>query len=230
MKLLKPIFASVLLSLASSSFAADSVSSVAASSATSPLANSSALAELQQQWAVNNYQLKGDAQEQAFEQLLKTADAALSQQPDSADILIWHGIINSTFAGVTGGLSAMKYAKIAKKDFEKALKLQPDALEGSAYTSLGVLYFKVPGWPIGFGDDDKAEALLKKALVLNPNGIDSNYFYAEYLRDDDNYQAAKTYYEKALAAAPRAGREVADAGRRQEIASAMADVEKHLKR
>lgn len=215
MKLLKPLLTGVLLSCAASSFAAE---------------NTSSLAELQQQWAVNNYQLKGDAQETAFETLLKTADSALQSHPDDADILIWHGIINSTFAGVTGGLSAMKYAKIAKKDFEKALKLNPEALQGSAYTSLGVLYFKVPGWPIGFGDDDKAEALLKKALTLNPQGLDSNYFYAEYLRDDDNYQAAKTYYEKALAAAPRAGRELADEGRRKEIASAMNDVEKHLKR
>ena len=36
---------------------------------------------------------------------------------------------------------------------------------GSAYTSLGTLYFKVPGWPVGFGDEEKAEELLRKALA-----------------------------------------------------------------
>ena len=35
-------------------------------------------------------------------------------------------------------------------------------------SSLGVLYYKVPGWPIGFGDKDKARDLLQKALAVNP--------------------------------------------------------------
>jgi hypothetical protein len=34
----------------------------------------------------------------------------------------------------------------------------------------------VPGWPIAYGDTNKADALLKKALVINPNTIDANYF------------------------------------------------------
>lgn len=214
MKLLNALLATALLVGSANSFAED---------AATPLQ------QLQQQWATNNYQLKGGVQEKAFEKLLETADTTLAAYPDDAEILIWHGIINSTFAGVTGGLSAIKYAKIAKKDFEKALKIDDTALQGSAYTSLGVLYFKVPGWPIGFGDDDKAAELLKKALTINPDGIDSNYFYGEFLRDDGQYQQAKPYYEKALAAAPRAGRETADAGRREEINNALADVNKHMK-
>jgi Tfp pilus assembly protein PilF len=45
----------------------------------------------------------------------------------------------------------------------------------------GALYYQVPGWPIGFGDKDKANELLKKALALNPDGIDPNYFYGDFL-------------------------------------------------
>ncbi|MDA1382172.1 hypothetical protein PCI56_27515 [Plesiomonas shigelloides subsp. oncorhynchi] len=52
--------------------------------------------------------------------------------------------------------------KEAKASLEKALKQNPNALDGSAYTSLGSLYYKVPGWPVGFGDDEQAERLLKK--------------------------------------------------------------------
>ena len=73
------------------------------------------------------------------------------------------------------GLGAFNYAKASKKDLEKALSIDPDALSGSAYTSLGTLYFNVPGWPIGFGDDEKAEQLLKSPDG-KPIGIDSNYF------------------------------------------------------
>ncbi|QUN05043.1 tetratricopeptide repeat protein [Shewanella yunxiaonensis] len=189
-------------------------------------ASDSALIKLQQQWAVDNYTLKGDAKEKAFYELLQQADTAVKTYPGDNRLIIWHGIINSTYAGVSGGLSALKYAKIAKADFEHTIANQPEALQGSAYTSLGVLYFKVPGWPIGFGDNDKAEKLLKKALSINPEGIDANYFYGEFLLDDDRYDEAQKYLQQALQAAPRPGRELADSGRKQEIEAALAKLKK----
>lgn len=48
----------------------------------------------------------------------------------------------------------MKEAKVL---LEQVIEKAPETLDGSAYTSLGSLYYQVPGWPIGFGDDDKAE-------------------------------------------------------------------------
>ncbi len=75
----------------------------------------------------------------------------------------------------------------------------------------------MPGWPIGFGDKKKARAYLEKALQINPDGIDPNYFYADFLTEQGEYEKALQYFEKALAAPPRPGREDADAGRRQEI-------------
>ena len=103
-------------------------------------------------------------------------------------------------------------------------KLDPKALDGSAYTSLGTLYYKVPGFPLGFGDHDKAGQLLQQALKLNPNGIDPNYFYAEYLFEQGKYQESLQHLERAGKAAPRPGRELADKGRRAEIATLQAKV------
>ena len=111
---------------------------------------------------------------------------------------------------------------------EKALQLNAQALQGSAYTSLGVLYAKVPGWPIGFGSDKKAAQLLQKALEINPQGIDPNYFYAEFLADNRDYAAAMRYLEQAAKAPARPGRESADLGRQQEIATLLAKVSKKL--
>ena len=119
-------------------------------------------------------------------------------------------------------------AKDAKADLEKSLTLDPKALQGSAYTSLAALYDRVPGWPIGFGDSDKAEQLLKQALQLNPNGIDSLYFWGDHLYRQKRYAEAKAALQKALQAAPRPGRESADAGRRKEIAALLVDVNKKL--
>lgn len=187
------------------------------------------VSELQKQWAVDNYQLTEDAQENAFLSLMKKADNDVMTFPDDASVHIWRGIIYSTYAGVTGGIGALKYAKSAKADFEKSLSLDPLALKGSAYTSLGMLYLRVPGWPIGFGDDDKAQQLLKKGLSANPNGIDSNYFYAQYLIEEDEYTQAKSYLDKALNAPARPARPLADKGRKQDIQHALAQIAKELK-
>ena len=138
------------------------------------------------------------------------------------------GPVTSSWAGAQGGLGALSKVKDAKIDLEKALTLDPKALQGSAYTSLGALYDRVPGWPIGFGDSDKAEQLLKQALQLNPNGIDSLYFWGDHLYRQKHYADAQQVLQKALQAAPRPGRETADAGRRKEIESLLVDVNKKL--
>lgn len=187
-----------------------------------------ALTRLQTRWAEINYQLAGKAQAGAFEQLIDEAETFVQQHPEDANLLIWDGIIKSSYAGASGGFGALKYAKAAKADFEKAMTIDPNALDGSAYTSLGTLYFKVPGWPIGFGDNDKAESLLRQAVAINPSGIDPNYFLGEYLRDRHRYGEAIQYYRKAQQAAPRPGRELADQGRQREIRDALADVEKKV--
>ncbi|WP_339641937.1 hypothetical protein [uncultured Porticoccus sp.] len=186
------------------------------------------ISTLQKRWAEVNYQMEGEAQSEAFASLATEADAVVSKYPDSAAPLIWRGIIKSTYAGAKGGLGALSLAKSSKADLEAALAIDPQALDGSAYTSLGTLYCHVPGWPIGFGDDKKAEKLLLKALAINPDGIDSNYFYADYLIGKKRYQDAKSYLLKAKKAAPRINRPLADAGRQKEISQALAVIEQKL--
>jgi tetratricopeptide (TPR) repeat protein len=177
------------------------------------------LHELQQRWAEINYQTPADAREKAFASLSEQADAAIKAEPKAAELLIWRGIILSTYAGAKGGLGALSLVKEAKASLEQALALDAKALDGSAYTSLGSLYYQVPGWPVGFGDNDKAAAMLKQALAINPKGIDPNYFQADFLYRNGRYDEANTALNKALEAAPRPGREVADAGRRSDIAT-----------
>jgi tetratricopeptide (TPR) repeat protein len=187
-----------------------------------------AVAYLQQQWAIDNYQLDGAEQQRAFIALIEEAGDRVSAYPGEASVHIWRGIIQSSYAGAKGGIGALKYAKAAKSDFEKAIALDASALQGSAYTSLGTLYFNVPGWPIGFGDDDKAEDLLKKALDINPKGIDANYFYGDFLQREKRYQESSQHLRTALKAPPRPGRELADRGRREEIRAMLEEVDAHL--
>lgn len=184
---------------------------------------------MQKRWAQVNYTLEDKAQKEGFEELLNQANGYVTQNPQSAEVIIWRGIIESSYAGAKGGLGALSLAKAAKTDFEKAMELNDTALAGSAYTSLGTLYYKVPGWPLGFGDDDKAETLLKKALTLNPDGIDSNYFYGQFLADQNKLKEAETYLVKAQNAPARPERPLADKGRQQEIQKALDQVHYRLK-
>lgn len=174
------------------------------------------LADIQQRWAEIQYQLPENQQEKAFEGLVtKTADF-VAGYPDRAEPLIWQGIVLSTYAGAKGGLGALGLVKDARKSLEAALAIDEGALDGSAYTSLGSLYYQVPGWPLSFGDDDKARSYLQKALSINPNGIDANYFFGDFLLEQGEVERAKTYLQKVLEVPGRPGRGIADVGRREE--------------
>ena len=179
-------------------------------------------------WAEVTYRVPKDQREAAFETLARQAADARKAEPRSAEALIWEGIVLSSYAGARGGLGALGLAKDARADFEQAIKLDPKALDGAAYTSLGALYYQVPGWPIGFGDDKKARELLKKGLQVDPDGIDANYFYADFLRDQGDFAAAAAALEKALAAPARPGREVADRGRPEEAQAMLNQVRKRV--
>jgi len=183
---------------------------------------------LQHEWAVIKYQTSESEQEKLYEALAAKAGAVTARYPGKAEPLVWEGIILSTWAGARGGLGALSLAKESRKQLEAAIAIDPEALQGSAYTSLGTLYFKVPGWPIGFGDSEKAEELLKQALAINPNGIDPNFFYGEFLLEEDRYAESVAVLNKALQATPRADRPIADAGRKTEIKEVLARAHKEL--
>jgi tetratricopeptide (TPR) repeat protein len=186
------------------------------------------IAQLQSRWAEVKYQLPEAQREKAFAQLATEAQAMREAHAKEAPYLVWEGIIRATYAGARGGLGALSEAKKARAAFEQSISIDPSALGGSAYTSLGSLYYQVPGWPVGFGDDDKAEEMLRKGLALDPDGIDANYFWGDFLLDQDRYDEAIAAFEKARAAPPRPGRESADAGRRAEIDAKIAETRSRM--
>ena len=191
-------------------------------------ADPATVVQVRDRWAQINYQTPKPQREAAFEALSQQAGQVREAHPRDADALIWEGIVLSSLAGEKGGMGALGLVKRAKADFEAALRLDPNALDGAAYTSLGALYYQVPGWPLGFGNDDTARTMLRRGLAIDPDGIDANYFYGDFLRDQKDWAGARTAFQKALAAPARPGREVADAGRRQEAETHLKEVAAHL--
>lgn len=184
---------------------------------------------IQEQWAEIKYKQPEKQQAEAYNKLAAQAKKVVEANPGVAEALIWEGIVLSSEAGAKGGLGALGLAKEAKQRLDEALKLNDKALAGSAYTSLATLYAKVPGWPLGFGDKERAEEYFRKSLAINPNGIDPNFFYGEYLAERERIAEARSHLEAALKAPPRPGRELADSGRRQEIQTLLAKLNKEAK-
>jgi len=186
------------------------------------------LRQVQTRWAEIQYQLPEAQREAALEKLASDSAAFTREQPQAAEAWIWHGIVTSSWAGAQGGLGALGKAKDARRYLEQAIALDPAALQGSAYTSLGTLYDRVPGWPIGFGDEEKAGELLRQALQINPSGIDSLYFWGDHLMRQGHYAEARAALEKARQAPPRPGRELADRGRQGEIERLLLEADEKL--
>ena len=170
-----------------------------------------------------------DQRLQGFSDLADRADHMLQTSPDNAEVMVWEAISLSSEAGEIRGPSALGKVKKARDLLLAAEQIDPNTLgDGSIYSSLGTLYYQVPPFPIGFGNKKKARVFLEKALEQNPDGIDPNYFYAEFLYDEDDHAGALQYLEKALKAPPRPGRASADEGRHQDIQKLMTKVRKEL--
>ena len=175
-----------------------------------------AVLELQRDWELIKYRLPAAERISRFEALAAKAHRATEQFPSCSPVLIWEAVIVSSWAEAKDDLGSLDLAKRAKTLYEAALKIDASALGGGAYTGLAALHYKLPGWPLSFGDEDKARELLQRALAINPQGVDPNYYYGELLVETRRPQEAVAYLERVLQAPARPGREIGDAGRRDE--------------
>ncbi|MFC0684866.1 tetratricopeptide repeat protein [Novosphingobium clariflavum] len=169
-------------------------------------------------WAHITYEVQGSStQTKALDQLAHQAAVIVARYPGRAEPLLWQGIITSEQANRANFFHKLGLATQARDLIARAYAIDPRAAQGGAALSLGVLYYKVPGSPLAWGDDDKAARLLKQALSVDPNGLDSNYFYGDYLLKQGDKAGARAYLQKALRAPHDAARPVWDAGRRREV-------------
>lgn len=174
-------------------------------------------------WAHIAYEVKGSStQTKALDRLAAQAAALVARYPGQAEPLLWQGIVVSEQANRANVFHKLGLARRARDILARAYAVNPRAAHGGAAMSLAVLYYKVPGSPIGFGDVDKARLLLKEALVIDPDGLDTNYFYGDFLLSQSDKAGARAYLLKALRAPHDPARPVWDAGRRREVNALLA--------
>jgi tetratricopeptide (TPR) repeat protein len=184
-----------------------------------------AIRDLRNEWAHIKYNLPKNEKLPAFEALIKKAEKLSIERPQDATVALWHGTILSTYASVKGGMGALPYLKEARILLEKSISINPNIDMGLAHGVLGAIYYRIPGWPVAFGDKQKAKQHLEMALQIGPESIDNNYYYGDFLRDQGEYAQAKKFLITAEEIPPRQDRLAADKGRLTEIATALRKIE-----
>jgi tetratricopeptide (TPR) repeat protein len=167
---------------------------------------------------------EGDEQTKQMNALGDDADAVAVRFPDSPEVLIWDGIITSERASMASMFSALGLAKRARDILEQAYKMAPAKLDAGAPTSLAVLYYRVPGFPVGFGDKAKARQLLEQAVKLAPTGLDAWYFYGDFFFEQKEYPKAAEVFRHALGLPPHPDRPAWDKNRRLVIEERLASI------
>jgi tetratricopeptide (TPR) repeat protein len=125
----------------------------------------------------------------------RTAVAIDATRPDGH---FWMAANMGALAESFGLRQGIRYRTPIRESLERALKIDPAYLDGSADRALGRWYYKVPG--LFGGDKRKSETHLRKALTYNPNSIITHLFLAETLIELDRPADARKELEAALAA------------------------------
>jgi tetratricopeptide (TPR) repeat protein len=184
-----------------------------------------------EEWARIKYLVTDkDEQLRQIDKLSNDAASIARRYPGRAEPLLWEGIVTSEEAAMAHLFDRMGYAKAARKLFEQADAIDPNADNGGIQLSLGVIYYRVPGFPIGFGNDSKARYYLEKALAMEPNGLDTAYFYGDFLIKEHEYGKAREVLAHGLQAPVTANRPIWDKGRRGEIQALIAKIDKETHR
>lgn len=177
------------------------------------------------QWASIYYSKNTPEQRKEYPLLLAKTQRLILKYPDSVELIIWQAIIISSNAAYESPFIALESLNKAKKLLDFAIQKDPNALEGAAFVTLGTLYYMSPSWPISFGDQNKAEKLLKKGLKINPFSIDANYFYGDFLLSKGKLKEATKYFRLALKSPNRISQQYADNQLKKEATIALKNTE-----
>lgn len=181
--------------------------------------------DLQTRWDKITFQMPEDERADAYSTLAEDAFAGTTAQANCTEAWVWQGIAEASYADAGNIFVALGAVRRAHAALTESVHQDDRVMAGAAHTALAVIHHRSYPWPLGLGDDELAAEHFKLALALAPTDIDANYFYADYLIGKNRYTEARAALEKALAAPPRYGRDIADAGRREQIQALLKKIE-----
>jgi tetratricopeptide (TPR) repeat protein len=174
-----------------------------------------------------------DDQEKQMASLAQRAGQIGKQYQNIPDPIVWVGIIASEQASLANDngspIKALQFAKRARDILEEVEKTNPETMDAGAPTTLGVLYDRVPGFPIGFGDKARARYYLQEAIRSAPNGLDANFFYGEFLFKLGERSEAAKILERALTLPELSNRPLWDRSLRAAIRQTLSEIQNSVR-
>lgn len=137
-----------------------------------------------------------------YQLAIDQADKALAINPKSVPGNFWKAAAIGKQGLDIGIGKALKNARPMRDSLEIVEKIDEKYEFGGVHRALGRLYFKLPGWPLSFGNNDKALEHLKRAVEIAPDHIGNHVFYAEVLLKKGMKDEARKSLEKVKAAKP----------------------------
>jgi hypothetical protein len=183
------------------------------------------LHSVESRWAKAAYKTVGRQKGRALKGLLDDVRKLHKSHPERPEAAAWHGIVARTYMDVRGSMSLAREARDALLVAES---MDPLILGGLVYANLGALYSMVPSGFGGFGNKTRGMGYLWKAIVVDPEGIDSNYLYARVLLAEKDYDAARDALVRAKDAPNRPSHPDADRTRKTEVENLLASLERTL--
>ena len=134
-----------------------------------------------------------------YNNCLETADKALAGDDDEIVALYWKAVAMGKLSEEMGILNALRMTRPMEKLFLRVIALDEHYDNAGGHKALGRMYFRLPSFPISFGNKEKALFHLKRALELYPHDIIARAFYAEALYDMGKKQEAIQLAEAIVA-------------------------------
>lgn len=134
-----------------------------------------------------------------YNDCIETADRAIAINADEVVALYWKAIAMGKLSEECGILNALRMTRPMEKLFLRVIELDETYDNAGGHKALGRMYFRLPGFPISFGNKKKALHHFEKALDLYPHDIIARAFYAEALYDMGKKQEALQLAEAVLA-------------------------------
>lgn len=133
-----------------------------------------------------------------YKACIATADKALAINADEVGALYWKAVAMGKLSEESGILNALRMTRPMEQLFLRVIALDENYDNAGAHKALGRMYYKLPGFPISFGNKVMALFHLKRAHALFPNDIITRAFYAEVLLDMGRVQEARKHAEFVL--------------------------------
>lgn len=131
-----------------------------------------------------------------FEKGKDLAEKATKLYPNRVEGHYWLASLIGRVGEEKGILNSLFMVKPMKAELDRCLEIDPKFPD--TYYVLGLLYWKVPGWPVSIGDKKKAVECAQKAVDLKPTDFSFQYGLYEALHAANRDAEAKAVLERII--------------------------------